>query len=222
MCSAWWKVPLLLIAPLVAGCGQKDFVPRDSNCSYLSCDRFQIDREPIMSDSSLSWDGTSFPLRPDGHSDEPPPSGSCNVDLTAYGAAAYLGSSLPDISRGAHAVCIVGDLQLSFGVHLEDIRDEAPGAYPVQVTHGELRSVACAHCDVACVFDGAATMTIEEAQGGAAAFPALVTPDYRKVFRVEVTSLDEQCAAVSASLHFTTVAAAMHGEDDTYCRRCEY
>jgi hypothetical protein len=92
-----------------------------------------------------------------------------------------------------------------------DLRDVGPGSMALTLSGSVGES---------CFFEGEAELTIDESVGGSAPYPAVVTPDYKKVFHVRFGASIGPCVAamgVNGTLAFTTTAADIHANPNDLC-----
>ena len=187
-------------------------------CDDYACQLLIIDRQPASApESTIEWDGNALALvdRPDRSA---PPDGTCFANLERQNANTPLGQSPPDVSQNIFASCTSGGVSLVFGAQLGDIRSLPPGSEMIEVGGHDTdpdREGNTLHLK--------GRLYIDESVGTATSFPAMVSPDFRKVLRLHVwsgpTASDEE-PDVTAWLRFVLTADDFHGYPDATCQLC--
>ena len=163
--------------------------------------------------STIVLDGVTLTLVDVG-GDHIPPDRMCTTHINEGWYSTAPGSPMPsDAHDNPGLICSLGGKVTTFGVLLGDVRDAGAGSRAVKVegASGSTRE---------CAFEESAHVEILEATGRSAPFPAMVTPDYRKVMVMRLVVSMAGCPKISASLTYVTTAADYHAETNTTCRVC--
>lgn len=187
------------------------------SCELYVCQRVLIDRTPALGpDSYITWDGELLPLM-DVAGRLPQQDGTCLANLEGLDTDSRPDQPPPEIWQQIYASCASGGIHVVFGVDLDDVRELGVGPHEILFGgwHGPLDDPIL-HLQLQ------GSLEVEEAVGAADAFPEMVTPDFRRVLRLDVTPWDVNLGApnIGASLRFTLTARAFHGFPVAICEEC--
>ena len=147
-----------------------------------------------------------------------PPQGTCCANTHMWAIWTSIGRPPPELPvQEIQVSCLLGATRFLLSLDLEGLWSVEVGAHRVG-THGWTSQADVTTYDV----HWPATLIVEESVGSLAPFPELVTPDFRRVLRLEVDGSPFGVSGfdVSASLRFTLTVAQFHGEPNGTCVVC--
>jgi hypothetical protein len=194
-------------------------------CEQYTCDLQSIERQTAAEGSVVTLNGETMTLLGGyvGEGDPAPAPGTCYATFGQSGPSTQ--EALPndpgyDLAVTLSCTSSDGSSQVSFGAKVGDLSEPQTASMPLQA-QGWHDHDAEGAVDGFFTFD--ATLDVEESAGTKADAPQMVTDDFKRVVRFNLSG--GQAAAsdqpnLSATLQFTLSAGHFQYDADTECEVC--